>query len=144
VPGTSNHYYVPATDKTVHWGYFSKLLKPLVEVSSGDFVTVETLTHHANDDADRMGPEHVTLLVLADGFQSPVAVDVTAQNRSDASMNVYVNALSQRASSDIKLESEGKMPNTIPGDEIIIHWKRRWAVTVAGIPRLLRLKSIRR
>ena len=54
VPGTKNHYYVPATDKTVHWGYFSKLLKPQVEVSSGDFVTIETLTHHANDDADRM------------------------------------------------------------------------------------------
>jgi acetamidase/formamidase len=54
VPGTTNHYFVPATDKTVHWGYFSKLLKPLIEVSSGDFVTLETLTHHANDDADRM------------------------------------------------------------------------------------------
>src|SRR5262249_13696443 len=54
VPGTRNHYYIPATDKTVHWGYFSKSLKPLVEVTSGDFVTVETLTHHANDDAERM------------------------------------------------------------------------------------------
>ena len=54
VPGTKNHYYVPATDKTVHWGYFSKSLKPLVEVDSGDFVTVEVLTHHANDDAERM------------------------------------------------------------------------------------------
>lgn len=54
VPGAKNHYYVPATDKTVHWGYFSKLLKPQVEVSSGDFVTIEVLTHHANDDADRM------------------------------------------------------------------------------------------
>ena len=54
VPGTTNHYYVPATDKTVHWGYFSKLLKPQVEVSSGDYVTLETITHHANDDADRM------------------------------------------------------------------------------------------
>jgi acetamidase/formamidase len=54
VPGTKNHYYVPATDKTVHWGYFSKLLKPQVEVRSGDFVTIEALTHHANDDADRM------------------------------------------------------------------------------------------
>jgi acetamidase/formamidase len=48
------HYYVPATDKTVHWGYFSKNLKPLVVVESGDFVTIETLTHHANDDAERM------------------------------------------------------------------------------------------
>ena len=54
VPGTKNHYYVPATDKTVHWGYSSKLLKPQVEVSSGDFVTIEVLTHHANDDAERM------------------------------------------------------------------------------------------
>ena len=54
VPGTTNHYYVPATDKTVHWGYFSKSLPALVEVSSGDFVTLEVLTHHANDDASRM------------------------------------------------------------------------------------------
>jgi len=54
VPGTKNHYYIPATDKTVHWGYFSKLLPPLVEVNSGDFVTIEALTHHANDDAERM------------------------------------------------------------------------------------------
>ncbi len=54
VPGRKNHYQVPATDKTVHWGYFSKLLKPVVEVDSGDFVTMEVLTHHANDDAERM------------------------------------------------------------------------------------------
>jgi len=51
---TISHYYVPATDKTVHWGYFSKNLKPLIELESGDFVTIETLTHHANDDAERM------------------------------------------------------------------------------------------
>ena len=51
---TLSHHYVPASDKTVHWGYFSKQLKPLVEVDSGDFVTIETVTHHANDDADRM------------------------------------------------------------------------------------------
>jgi acetamidase/formamidase len=54
VQGRANHYYVPATDKTVHWGYFSKALKPVVEVDSGDFVTIEALTHHANDDAERM------------------------------------------------------------------------------------------
>lgn len=51
---TISHHLVPATDKTVHWGYFSKNLKPLVEVDSGDFVTIEALTHHANDDAERM------------------------------------------------------------------------------------------
>ena len=54
VPGTTDPYHVPATDKTVHWGYFSKSPKPLIEVASGDFVTIEVLTHRANDDASRM------------------------------------------------------------------------------------------
>ena len=52
--GRPSHHYVPATADTVHWGYFSKLLKPVVEVNSGDYVTIEALTHHANDDAERM------------------------------------------------------------------------------------------
>ena len=52
--GRPNHHYLPATADTVHWGYFSKLLKPAVEVDSGDYVTIEALTHHANDDAERM------------------------------------------------------------------------------------------
>ncbi|HEX4338816.1 MAG TPA: acetamidase/formamidase family protein [Polyangiaceae bacterium] len=52
--GTVNHFHIPATDKTVHWGYFSKSLKPLIEVESGDYVTIETVTHHANDDRERM------------------------------------------------------------------------------------------
>lgn len=52
--GRATHYYIPANSKTVHWGYFSKSLKPLVELESGDFATIEALTHHANDDAARM------------------------------------------------------------------------------------------
>lgn len=48
------HYHLPATASTVHWGYFSRLLKPVLEVQSGDCVTIETLTHHAYDDYDRM------------------------------------------------------------------------------------------
>jgi Acetamidase/Formamidase family len=52
--GQPKHHYVPATDTTVHWGYFSKLLKPVVEIDPGDYVSIETLTHHANDDAERM------------------------------------------------------------------------------------------
>ena len=52
--GKANHYFIPASEKTVHWGYFSRSLKPLVEVESGDFVTMEVLTHHAYDDFERM------------------------------------------------------------------------------------------
>jgi tripartite-type tricarboxylate transporter receptor subunit TctC len=51
---TVTHHHISATDKTVHWGYFSKKLTPVVEVVSGDFVTIETVTHHANDDQERM------------------------------------------------------------------------------------------
>ena len=53
-PGKANHWYVPASDKTVHWGYFSKTLKPLLEINSGDYATIECLTHQAGDDPERM------------------------------------------------------------------------------------------
>ena len=52
--GRLSHYLVPATAATVHWGYFSRSLKPVLTVASGDFVTIETLTHHAYDDHLRM------------------------------------------------------------------------------------------
>lgn len=53
-PAERSYHYLPANADTVHWGYFSKTLAPRVEVSSGDYVTIETLTHHAGDDLDRM------------------------------------------------------------------------------------------
>jgi acetamidase/formamidase len=52
--GKASHWFVPASDQTVHWGYFSKSLKPIIEVASGDYVTLECLTHQAGDDPARM------------------------------------------------------------------------------------------
>ena len=52
--GSIRHHHLPVSPQTVHWGYFSRSLKPALTVKSGDFVTVETLTHHANDDPERM------------------------------------------------------------------------------------------
>lgn len=51
---TRRHHFLPARPDTIHWGYFSRSLTPALEVRSGDYVTIETLTHHANDDAERM------------------------------------------------------------------------------------------
>ncbi len=48
------HYYIPASAKTVHWGYFSSLIKPILSVNSGDCLTIETITQHAYDDYERM------------------------------------------------------------------------------------------
>src|SRR6201996_5789937 len=48
------HHLLPVSPKTVHWGYFSKVVAPSLTVRSGDRATIETLTHHANDDHERM------------------------------------------------------------------------------------------
>ncbi len=50
----SGHHHLPVEAAHVHWGYFSRSLKPLIEISSGDTVTIETLTQHASDDPDLM------------------------------------------------------------------------------------------
>ena len=50
----ARHHTLPATSETIHWGYFSKNVEPALTVMSGDFITVETLSHHANDDASLM------------------------------------------------------------------------------------------
>lgn len=48
------HHYLRATCDTVHWGYLSHDLPPVLTVASGDTVTIETLTQHATDDWARM------------------------------------------------------------------------------------------
>ncbi|MET0876192.1 MAG: acetamidase/formamidase family protein, partial [Tardiphaga sp.] len=48
------HHLLPVSPKTVHWGYFSKVVAPSLTLKSGDRATIETLTHHANDDYERM------------------------------------------------------------------------------------------
>mmetsp|Transcript_3233 Transcript_3233/g.4901 ORF Transcript_3233/g.4901 Transcript_3233/m.4901 type:complete len:480 (+) Transcript_3233:426-1865(+) len=46
--------HIALSNETVHWGYFSKSLEPVVTVDSGTTVTVEMATHHACDDWDKM------------------------------------------------------------------------------------------
>ncbi len=48
------HHHLPINAAHVHWGFFSRALKPVIEVVSGDTITVETLTQHASDDPARM------------------------------------------------------------------------------------------
>jgi hypothetical protein len=76
-------------------------------------------------------------LVLADAFQNPMPSDVTIQTQSDLTQNVYVNALSQRAQSDIKLEAEGKIPNAIVDHNVTDQTQRHLPLTLAGVIVLL-------
>ncbi len=71
-----------ALPETVHWGYFDPSLEPVLSVSSGDLVRVETLTHHAGDAPDLLmdeGIERVFANVLDRGpgphlLTGPIAV----------------------------------------------------------------------
>lgn len=47
-------HHLPVSPATVHWGYFSKVVSPALTLRSGDRATIETLTHHAGDDYERM------------------------------------------------------------------------------------------
>ena len=51
---TGQHHHLPALPSTIHWGYFSHAITPVLRVASGDIVTIETLTQHAYDDYERM------------------------------------------------------------------------------------------
>lgn len=53
-PADIERAYLPVNSKTVHWGYLSKSLPPVLHVPPGAIITVETLTQHAGDDAERM------------------------------------------------------------------------------------------
>ena len=48
------HHQLRANQDTVHWGFFSRSLTPVLHIEPGDLVTIETLTQHAYDDHARM------------------------------------------------------------------------------------------
>lgn len=52
-------HVLPATPKTVHWGYFSADLAPALHVRSGDLVQAEAVTHHAGDAPDLLMDERI-------------------------------------------------------------------------------------
>ncbi|WP_438617864.1 acetamidase/formamidase family protein [Oryzifoliimicrobium ureilyticus] len=54
VSATSNHHKLGVNASNIHWGYFSRSLDPVLHISSGDTVEIETLSQHASDAPDLM------------------------------------------------------------------------------------------
>ncbi|MEA1647918.1 acetamidase/formamidase family protein [Nitrospirillum sp. BR 11164] len=52
-------HLLPATPRTVHWGYFTPDQAPALTVKSGDIIQAEAITHHAGDAPDLMMDEAV-------------------------------------------------------------------------------------
>jgi acetamidase/formamidase len=53
---------LPATPKTVHWGYFDAALAPAITVASGDIIRAEAITHHAGDAPELMMDGGITAI----------------------------------------------------------------------------------
>src|ERR1700727_3405538 len=48
------HHLLPVSPKTMPRGYFRKKVAAALTLKTRDRATIETLTHHANDDYERM------------------------------------------------------------------------------------------
>lgn len=53
-PRPTAAHHVTVDSETVHWGYLSRSLAPVLRVAPGAEVVIETLTQHASDDCERM------------------------------------------------------------------------------------------
>ncbi|CAN5455812.1 hypothetical protein BH09PSE6_BH09PSE6_28820 [soil metagenome] len=53
-------HFLPATPKTIHWGYFDPAIAPALIVKSGDIIQTEAITHHAGDAPELMMDEAIT------------------------------------------------------------------------------------
>ncbi len=55
-------HQLPATPRTVHWGYFDAALAPALHVRSGDLILAEAITHRAGDAPELMMDETIQRL----------------------------------------------------------------------------------
>jgi formamidase len=55
-------HVLPANKNTVHWGYFDAAMAPALKVKSGDFISIQAITHHAGDAPDLMMDDAIRTL----------------------------------------------------------------------------------
>ncbi len=53
-PDAPEQHYLPVSKDTVHWGHLGHTIPPKLRIGPDAQVTIETLTHHAFDDYERM------------------------------------------------------------------------------------------
>jgi acetamidase/formamidase len=65
-------HYIEASPKTVHWGYWDATLPPILEIESGDIVTIETISGEPEDlPQDRAGVSEAQLSIHAHCQRGP-------------------------------------------------------------------------
>ena len=70
----ADHHTLPANSKTVHWGYWDAAREPILEIDSGDKVTIDSISGEPDDlppDHAGVTPEHLEILANCERGPGP-------------------------------------------------------------------------
>jgi acetamidase/formamidase len=117
--------YLAANSSTVHWGFYSKTLQPVLTVASGSVVTVEMLSHHAGDYFDGMikgDPGVLDVYQMGSGstVQDPVNGTLTTRpiNFAGNTFGTYMRGASGGGDGVHILTGPIAVTGAVPGDII--------------------------
>jgi acetamidase/formamidase len=109
---TARVHQLPATPDTVHWGYFDHAIEPVLTVSSGDLVEIETLTHHAGDAPD----------LLMDGGIERVFDEVADRGPGPHLLTGPIAVSGARPADVLTVEILSAEPRLAHGSNLAAHW----------------------
>jgi acetamidase/formamidase len=101
-----------ATPETVHWGYFDPSLAPVLTVSSGDLIEIETLTHHAGDAPD----------LLMDAGIERVFEEVSERGPGPHLLTGPIALAGARPGDVLEVEILSAQPRLPHGSNLAAHW----------------------
>lgn len=110
-------HFLPATPSTVHWGFFDPRLDPVLTVSSGDLVQIETLTHHAGDAPD----------LLMDAGIDAVFEQVTDRGPGPHLLTGPIAVEGARPGDVLQVDILEAVPRLPYGSNLAAHWGHLYA-----------------
>lgn len=107
-------HHLPATPDTCFWGYFDPDEAPVLNIASGDSVTVEALTHHSGDAPD---------LMMDDGIRA-VWASIAPDDRGPGVhvMTGPISVAGASAGGTIAVTVESMRPRLSHGSTIAANW----------------------
>lgn len=105
-------HFLPATPATVHWGFFDPRQPPVLTVSSGDLVQIETLTHHAGDAPD----------LLMDQGIADVSAAVTDRGPGPHLLTGPIKVEGARPGDVLQVDILSAEPRLAYGSNLAAHW----------------------
>jgi acetamidase/formamidase len=109
---TPTMHRLAATPETIHWGFFSSRLRPVLHIRSGDYVHIETITHHAGDAPD----------VLIDAGIAPIFEQVTDRGPGPHILTGPIHVEGARPGDTLAVRILDATPRLPYGANLAAHW----------------------